>query len=242
MTTILAIDTATNTNTVSICRAEDDAPETMTLLAETIVDCNRLHAERLIGTIDWILQEAGCTPDMLDGLAVSIGPGSFTGLRIGVSTMKGLAFAYQLPLMGVPTLDAMSHLVSLRDGLLCTLLDARMKEVFGAAYQYVGGNREKCLNDTVCPVDDYLDQLPEAIESPIFIGDGAVLYRDAITARYPAALFASNLHNVPRASAIAREAFIRLAAGEVADAALVAPVYLRKSQAEINAARKTVKL
>lgn len=239
MSTILAADTSTTVNTVALCRRILDssgAPE-MVLLAETVVECRRLHSERLLATVEWVLREAGVDLDAVDMLAISIGPGSFTGLRIGAATWKGLAFGLQKPLVGVPTLDAMTQMILCESGLVCPLLDARMKEVFGAVYRFEAGRREKVEPERACAIETLLE-LPvfssgfEGI-SPLFLGDGARLYRERILTALPAARFAPGPLSVPRASAVAAEAFARLDAGDYGDAALVAPVYLRQSQAEI---------
>ena len=225
---ILAADTSTAINTVAVC--EDDR-----ILAETVVACARAHAERLLPTVDWVLDEAGLTLDDLDALAIAIGPGSFTGLRIGAATWKGLAFAKELPLVAVPTLDAMTRLGVFRDAVVCPLLDAKMKEVYGAVYRFDQGRREKLTADRVCPVEDILEGLEGEV---MVLGDGAAVYEDRIRAVLPDASFVAPGCSVPRASAVAAEAMALIEQGINSDAALVSPVYLRKSQAEELRARK----
>ncbi len=232
MNVILAADTATTINTVALCT------ETA-ILAETTVDCHRLHSERLLSTVDWVLGEAGKDLGHVTALAISNGPGSFTGLRIGAATWKGLALANDLPLVAVPTLDAMTRPGAWHQGLVCPMIDARMKEVFGAWYRFENGARTKLTEDRVCPVEDLLEDRPGDPDEPCFLlGDGAAVYRDRIAAHSPGVLFAPVPGNVPRASAVAAEAFALLAAGTPTDARLVAPVYLRKSQAEVNRERR----
>lgn len=219
---ILAADTSTTINTVAVC--EDGR-----ILAETTVECGRKHTERLLETVNWVLGEAEKALDSLDALAVSVGPGSFTGLRVGIATFKGLAAGTGLPLAGVPTLDAMTRLVPLWDGIVCPLLDAKMGEVFGARYVLREGQREKLTDDMVCPVEEFLEGLSG---SACFLGDGAELYRERIEAACPRAVFAPPICAVPRAAAVASEAEILLTANPRPDAAAVVPVYLRESQAE----------
>jgi tRNA threonylcarbamoyladenosine biosynthesis protein TsaB len=235
---ILAADTSTSINTVALCDDER-------IVAETIVDCGRLHSERLLATVDWVLAEAGIGIDQVDALAISIGPGSFTGVRVGVATWKGLALGKNLPLVPVPTLDAMTRLGAFSNGLVCPLLDARMKEVFGAVYRFASATRTKLSEDLVCPIDALLDRLlpsdgngGDGTAPAIFLGDGATLYRESILSRFPNAVFVSGVCGVPRASAVAAEACTRIAQGVCADPALVTPVYLRESQAEQNRARR----
>ena len=225
---ILAADTSTSINTVAVC---DDGR----VLAEIIVECGRSHSERLIDTVDWVLAEAGLKIEDMDALAISVGPGSFTGVRVGVATWKGLALGARLPLAPVPTLDAMTRLGAFREGLLCPLLDARMREVFGAVYRFTNGRREKLTPDRVCPVDSLLDEIDG---DAVFLGNGVELYRERILERRPGAAFAPAICSVPRASAVAAEARALIEQGVCTDAALVSPVYLRKSQAEMNRARR----
>lgn len=231
MPVILAAETSTAINSVALLR--DDA-----LLAEITVDARRLHSERLLPMVDGLLAEAGLTLRDVELLAVSTGPGSFTGLRIGAATWKGLALANNLPLIGVPTLDAMTHLGGGPARYLATVLDARMKEVFAAVYDLKGGVRTKVVTDRACAVDALLDEMdalgdPQGAEMS-FLGDGATLYRDAIFARFPQARVVAPALGAPRASAVALEALLLRALGVCEDGALVSPVYLRKSQAEIN--------
>lgn len=230
MPLILATDTSTSVNSVALCRGDS-------LLAEVGVESGRRHAERLIATVDWVLAEAGIPLAEVEVLAVATGPGSFTGLRIGTATFKGLALAAQKPLVAVPTLAALSRLAPGWQGAVCTLLDARMQEVYAAAYRWHAGVRHEVFPPCVVPVEDALAGLPR--DEPVyFLGDGAVLYRDALAAWPGNAVYAPGVWTGARASAVALEAEALLAAGASTDAAAVAPVYLRASQAEQNRASK----
>lgn len=233
---VLAADTSTSFNTVALCRDQH-------LLAETVVDAGRKHSERLLETTEWILAEAGMALEDVDLLAISIGPGSFTGLRIGAATWKGLALGAQRPLAAVPTLDAMTRLGAFREGIVCPLLDAKMGEVFGALYRFEGGRRTKVSEDRAGPVEQLLEsveQLDESVEGETtFLGDGAILYRERILARVPDAIFAAAPFSTPRASAVAMEALERVRQGGSTEAADVSPCYLRKSQAEELLAKTT---
>lgn len=222
---ILAADTTTAINTVAVC-------DSGRLLAETVVHCGRAHSERLLTTVDWVMAEAGLAIGDLDMLAISVGPGSFTGLRVGVATWKGLAAGAKLPLAPVPTLDALARLGAVHDGLVCPVLDAKMGEVFGAVYRFEGGQRAKLTGDRVCVVEDLVAGLTGGVR---FLGDGAQRYRERIEAVVPEAESVAEPWAVPRASAVALEALALLEQGAcTTDPAAVAAVYLRKSQAEIN--------
>ncbi len=219
---ILAADTSSAVLSVAI------TDETH-VLAETYVECGRAHSERLMGTIEWVLGEARVMLADVEGFGVSVGPGSFTGLRIGVAALKGLALAGKRPLIGVPTLPVLARAANIHNGLVCPLLDARMKEVFGAVYSYTAGIRREVVPMQAVPIETILEQSPM---DALFIGAGAHQYANAIRAAYPeAAIGDSNLDH-PRAGAVAAEALAELATGVQFDAATVAPLYLRGSQAE----------
>lgn len=219
---ILAADTSSPV--LSVALADDSR-----LLAETYVECGRAHSERLLATVDWVMTEAGRSLQDVEAYAVSVGPGSFTGLRIGVAALKGLALAQARPLIGIPTLPVLARAAGMRDGSVCPLLDARMKEVFGAVYSYTLGNRSEVVPMQAVPIESILQQAPP---ETLFIGAGAHEYADAIRATYPDAAFGHSGLNHPRAAAVAAEAIAALAAGAESDAASVAPIYLRGSQAE----------
>lgn len=219
---ILAADTSSPVLSVAL------ADETR-LLAETYVECGRAHSERLLATIDWVLNQSGHTLQDVDAYAISIGPGSFTGLRIGVAALKGLALAHTRPLIGIPTLPALARAAGIRNGAVCPLLDARMGEVFGAVYSYTSGNRSEVVPMQAAPIKTLLEHTSA---ETLFIGAGAHLYADQIRSAFPDAAFGGPSLNHPRAGAIVEEALADLAAGAPADAATVAPIYLRGSQAE----------
>ena len=227
---VLAADTSTSYLTVAVCDENG-------IRAETNVQCGRAHSERLIETTQWVIEQAGLTLTDIEALAISIGPGSFTGVRVGVATWKGLAFAANKPLVGVPTLDAMTNLLAVSDGLICPMIDARMQEVFTAQYQFRNGIREKCTPEMVCPVEDILNEG----EGPLYLlGDGAMVYRDRILSCAREVIFVAPPCDRPRASSVAFEAMNLMESGVETDPMNVVPVYLRQSQAEINRAKRLV--
>lgn len=232
MSVVLAAETSTAINSVALLRGD-------ALLAEAVIDGRRLHSERLLPTVDWLLGEAGLALRDIELLAVSTGPGSFTGLRIGAATWKGLALANDLPLVAVPTLDAMTRLCPCAPAShLAVVLDARMKEVFAAVYRFEGGRRIKVIDDVACSIELLLERiagLDSFSENGLtLMGDGADCYRGTIAQQFPQAAIAAPAQSAPRASAVALEALALQTAGACTDAARVSPVYLRKSQAEIN--------
>ena len=221
---ILAADTGTAINTVAIT----DGPH---VLGEVTIQCGRAHSERLLETVEWLLAETALSLKDLDALAIARGPGSFTGLRIGIATLKGLAMGAGLPLVGVSTLDALAREGALYDGTVCPMVDARMGEVFGAIYRFDGGQRS-CLKEAmVGSVEDVM----AGLEGPVCcFGDGADAYAERVcaTMTHDSARHISGV--TPRASHVAAEGQALLERGASGDPAEVTPVYLRKSQAEVN--------
>jgi len=178
--------------------------------------------------IDQALALAGCELAAIEGIMVSAGPGSFTGLRIGLATAKGLAHAQPRRLFAVSTLEALAW--QQPEGIVVPLLDARRAQVYAAIYRRTLGGLEPLLSPTALPLAELL-QSPLLQAEPVrFVGEGARLYRDQIVASQPHALFANPVHNWPRASSLA---LVALALGRPpVGVAELSPMYIRASQAE----------
>jgi tRNA threonylcarbamoyladenosine biosynthesis protein TsaB len=223
---ILGIDTSTSCGSVGLI--EDD-----TVIAEYLLDIPVTHSERLLRSIEYVLRQAGCSTEDLDGWAISLGPGSFTGLRIGVSTIKGLAFATQKPVAGVPTLDALAFNITPTPYLICPILDARKGEVYTGFYRYEEGNNLKRISvyQAISPED-----LTSKIEErTIFLGNGVKTYGDYLRNAVPAlATFVPVSLNLPHGSIVARLGLERLHRNEVLDLSTFTPIYVRASEAEIK--------
>jgi len=219
---ILATDTSTDTLTVAVCDAH-------AVLAEIVVHAPRTHSERLLRTADNLLAQAGLSLAEVDALAVGIGPGSFTGLRIGIAAWKGLALGTGLPLVGVPSLDALAGVHAEAERPVCPVLDARMGEVFYSIHDPGAQGMSPRFGPAVGPVSELIAR----VNGPVLLaGDGAIRYREELSAGLPEARFAPPLQDHARAAAVALEGLRLLEAGESGDAGAVRPVYLRKSQAE----------
>jgi tRNA threonylcarbamoyladenosine biosynthesis protein TsaB len=222
---ILAVDTATKSCSVAIIEAGSLCAELTTLRDQT-------HSKHLMELIHNGLGMSGIGAAELDGLAVVIGPGSFTGLRIGVSTVKGLAHALDKPVVGISSLDALAWQCADRSYLICALLDARKGEVYSATYRY--------SDDTLTPKSPEKASAPEAaleeIKEPcVFIGSGALLYRRNISALLgDLAHFVPENQNIIRASSVAFLSMERFKTHDTVAVADLAPRYIRKSDAELN--------
>jgi tRNA threonylcarbamoyladenosine biosynthesis protein TsaB len=178
-----------------------------------------------MGAVDRLLTDAGWTVRDLEGLAVSVGPGSFTGLRIGLSTVKGLAFALAVPIAAVPSLDAMATLLPFAALPVCPVLDARKREVYASLYRWDGaGMRREWEYLALAPAD-----LARRLDEPvILIGDAA----DQIDSPY-----AQRIRPPRRGPSPAAVGFLghqRLVMGDTIAAADLVPIYLRPSEAELK--------
>lgn len=201
-------------------------------LCEYSLNSAQTHSQRLLLAIDRLLQESETKWQDIDGLAISIGPGSFTGLRIGLSTAKGIAMAANIPMIGVPSPDGLAGQFTFQPLPVCAIIDARKKEVYAAFYQCRTGTAPLRTSDFLALPPAELAAL---ITTPtILVGDGATLYQDLFrdTLGELALMPPATLH-FPRAASIGLLAQNLFSKGEFVDPATVAPLYVRKSDAEI---------
>jgi tRNA threonylcarbamoyladenosine biosynthesis protein TsaB len=223
---ILGVDTSAQTGSVAVL--EDD-----TVLAGVSVTSSRTHAKRLMYAVDATLEMAGLKIAECDGFAVTTGPGSFTGLRIGVSTVKGLGVATKKPVTGVSTLDVLAYQFPLFPYVICPVLDARKGQIYTALYECVGYMKwKKVIEDCVAEPGQWLKQIQHAC---LFVGDGALVYGELIRETLGSlAYFAPPYLNTVRASVVAYMGMRKILDGQIADIARLVPHYIRKSDAEIK--------
>ena len=223
---VLGIDTSTPCGSVGLI--QDDW-----IISEYLLNVSITHSERLLGAIDLVLRESGCAIGDLDGWAISVGPGSFTGLRIGVSTVKGLAFATQKPVAGASTLDVLASQISPTPYLICPIIDARKREVYAAFYRYgAGGVLERQSKYEAVGPEELAGRIKERT---IFVGDGVKAYGDLLRSCLPIwATFPTAPLHVPHGTAVARLGLERLRKGEHLDLTTFIPLYIRPSEAEMK--------
>jgi tRNA threonylcarbamoyladenosine biosynthesis protein TsaB len=223
---ILAVDTSTQTGSVAVLEAD-------TLLAEVAVTSKETHGKRLMPAIDDTLKMAGLTIEDCEGFAVTIGPGSFTGLRIGVSTVKGLGFATKKPVTGVSTLDALAYQFPLFPDTVCPVLDARKGQIYAALYACVGHMKWK--RESEASAAEPRQWLKKIQRTCLFVGDGALIYRELIRENLGSlALFAPPYLNRVRASVVAYIGMQQILDDEIVDVGNLVPHYIRRSDAEIK--------
>ena len=228
---ILAVDTSSHACSVAL--AEDGF-----LKYEYTADHGKTHAVRLSGMIDAVFADTGIKAVDIDAFAVTAGPGSFTGLRIGISTVKGLAFAAERPVVSVSTLDVLANQSSGVDIPICPFIDARKKEIYTALYrQRRDGHFETLVPPAAARPADFLAEIGQSgfgAEAGIyFLGSGTALYADLIVGQFgDNAVLAPREYNLIRASTLARLAFDRYQeSGGITPHELV-PYYIRRSDAQ----------
>lgn len=213
---VLAVDTTSARESVALVEGGE-------VRGEVRLRTSDGHSQRLLPAIEFLLRAGGLRAADVEGFAVAVGPGSFTGLRVGLSTVQGLALAAGRPCLGLSALDALAALVVGEAPTLVALVDgARAEQVFGALYDA----EARLLHE---PRAETIDALLTRVSGPaVFVGDGAVRHRDAIRARHPEARFAKG--ELYLAGMLGRMAEPRLAAGEGVPPGALRPLYLRAAE------------
>lgn len=223
---ILAVETSTMLGGVAVM------DESGGLILESRLNVKIAHSERLMTEIDHALKQAGMKISEIDVFGIAIGPGSFTGLRIGLSTVKGFSYATGKPIVSVPTLEAFAWNFPYSPYPVCTMFDARKKEVYAAVFRWRDGGFEKIVNERSVKPSDLL----KALEGPvIFAGEGALLYRQAIIEIVGGnALFPPPQCMVPSPSNVAYLGLKKAMGGDFSEPVSLVPFYIRKSEAELK--------
>ncbi len=204
------------------------------LIAEQVLNIELTYSERLLPAIHRVLADAGLTMADLGGLAVAIGPGSFTGLRIGLSTAKGLTVASGIPLVGVRTLRALAWGLPFCRHPICPILDARKGEVYCALFRWDGANLVQMMEDAAMPPRALADRITGPT---VFLGDGVAAYGEVLAEVLGArTIFPPPPFRGARPAAVAALGRERLQSGEQDDPAALTPRYLRPSEAELKRA------
>lgn len=209
------------------------------LIAEYRLNVPTRHAERIMVSIDHLLKQSLTKLSDLDAIAVSVGPGSFTGLRVGLATAKGLAVGANLPLVLVPTLETMAAAFPYAHPLIAPFVDAHKGEVYTALFDAKKENLERLQDDRAIIPETALEEIllvSEEMKRPvIFTGDGIRKYRDLIQNKMgEQACFPPRAFRFSSAAQVAELAFERFLKGEVTPPDLANPVYLRASTAELK--------
>jgi len=221
---ILAIDTSTPSGSIALL--EDDQ-----LIAELTTCIQKTHAERLLPSIKTLLDNIGTKLEDIDGFALAIGPGSFTGLRIGLSTIKGLAWSLNKKVAGISTLEALAMNLPYSDKPVCPMLDARKKEVYAAVYKCNNNLPECIMPDTALSPDNLINKIKEPT---IFLGDGIKVYGSLIKnmLKDTAVIAPVHLWQI-KASSVGLLAWEKFRNGNIDSPENIRLNYLRPSEAEL---------
>lgn len=216
---VLAVESSAVAASVAVKKDEQ-------LLAEMTINRGNTHSENLLPMVETLLNKLNLTVDDVDLFAVSVGPGSFTGVRIGVATVKGLAFGKGKPCAGVSTLEALAENLSfLPDALICPVMNARRNQVYTALFR----GKDRLLQDSALSVAE-LDQILSAYPEPVwFVGDGYDLVTSQISHSFVPLPQRLQLQSAASVAAVALRAAKE---GKTTNDASLSPVYLRPSQAE----------
>ena len=150
------------------------------IVAEYSTNFKKTHSQTLLPMLDEIVKMVDFQLEEVDAIAVSNGPGSFTGLRIGSATAKGLALALKKPIVAVPTLEGLAYNVYGTDRLICPIMDAKRQQVYTAVYEYVENRLHVCMEQKAMSVVELLDSLKEMNRKVLFLGDGVEVYKDKV--------------------------------------------------------------
>jgi tRNA threonylcarbamoyladenosine biosynthesis protein TsaB len=240
---VVGIDTATSTASVALIEDGRLISEIIHPAHASVGNANRVnnrgnHAETILPLLETLFAGSEVSLRDIHGLALSIGPGSFTGLRIGLSTVKGLAYGWRLPVVGVSTLLAHAARVTDYNGLICALLDARKSEVYAALFEKTDCVFKRLTQDTVSSIADAVTRVGnlQAGAPCLFVGVGAHIHRRLLLDLPGARVLseATQLSSPTVAAAVARLSERQFRSNEVEDLGALTPVYIRPPEAEFK--------
>lgn len=203
------------------------------IIAEFTVNNKQTHSQTLLPMIEKVVDMSGIELEQIDAIAIAAGPGSFTGLRIGSATAKGIGLALKKPVVSVPTLEGLAYRVSVFDGIICPIMDARRNQVYTGIYKMYKGNLVCLSEQKAVDIHEIMEELEKYDEKVIFLGDGVEVQRETIEKEFKKEYCFAPIHlSKQSAAAVAVLGDIYFNQGKAEDAAEHKPIYLRKSQAE----------
>lgn len=223
---ILGLDSSGLVASVAI--VEDD-----NLRGEFTMNYKKTHSQTLLPMLDEVVKMIELDLNTIDAIAVSGGPGSFTGLRIGSATAKGLGLALDKPLIHIPTVDALAYNLYGHKDMICPLMDARRSQTYTGLYQFEGETMQIIRAQCVVGIDEIITQVNELGRPVVFLGDGVPVFAEYIEANCKVAFSFAPAHvNKQRAAAVAALGELYYKEGKIETAEEHRPDYLRLSQAE----------
>ncbi|GAB6169268.1 tRNA (adenosine(37)-N6)-threonylcarbamoyltransferase complex dimerization subunit type 1 TsaB [Clostridium carnis] len=227
---VLSIDSSSQVATAALLNNDG-------LIGEYTLNHKREHSVLIMDMIEMLLKDNNLDIDNIDGFVVSKGPGSFTGLRIGMATVKGLSFGSNKPYISISSLDALAYPLVNFDGIICPVMDALRDSVYTCFYKNDNGNLKAITEYSALDLCDLVEELKKLGEKVIFTGDGLIKYKNYLKENLPNACFAPNHLSVVRASSLG-ELGLNLLSNGIYDDTNSAPLYLKKPQAERELERK----
>lgn len=203
-----------------------------TLLAESYQNTGLTHSQTLMSMAQDLLQNCHKTVQDVTAVAVAAGPGSFTGVRIGVAAAKGFGWGAQIPVYGVSTLESMARAAGIPDGLVCACMDARRAQVYNAIFRVTDGVFSRVCQDRAIALEELKPELEQLHEPVFLVGDGAKLCYNTLSKQVPGLCLMPEHRLHQRASGVALAAVRAIAEGAAGDGGALQPNYLRLSQAE----------
>lgn len=228
---ILAIDTSATAASAALCDENK-------IIGEFFINTKLTHSRTLMPMVESLLANTNVQTSDITAVAVNCGPGSFTGVRIGVAAAKGLAFADDLPCIEVSTLESLAYNVQSANGIICPVMDARCSQVYNALFKCDGVKPERLCEDRALSIAELSDELKGYNERIILVGDGAELCDNTMKELLPNVELAPMTVRFQRASSTALIALEKFNNNEVLSAAEIMPMYLRLPQAQRELKKK----
>ena len=222
---ILAVDTSATS--ASVCVAQENK-----IIGEFSINTSLTHSQTLVPMIEQVSEKTGISLDNIDAIAVNAGPGSFTGVRIGVAAVKGIAFSRNIPCVSVSTLESMAYNMLDSECIVCAVMDARCSQVYNALFKVSNGKVERLIEDRALSLADLKLDLQKFSEKIILVGDGAEITFNYLENSLQNVFLASVNNRIQKASSIACVAFEKIKNDETISASELMPVYLRLPQAQ----------
>ncbi|EOR21342.1 MULTISPECIES: tRNA (adenosine(37)-N6)-threonylcarbamoyltransferase complex dimerization subunit type 1 TsaB [Clostridium] len=221
---VLSIDSASKVATAALLDENN-------LIAEYTINNKMEHSTLIMDMVDKLLSDSNLSIDDIDGFIVSKGPGSFTGLRIGMATVKGLSFGANKPYVSISSLDALAYSLVSFDGIICPVMDALRDSVYTCLYKGNNGKLEKLIDYSALELDDLIKILKDKNEKVMFTGDGLIKHKDYLSTNLNNSFFAPNHLSIIRASSLG-DLGIKLLLDNKCDELNSSPFYLKKPQAQ----------
>lgn len=222
---ILAVDTSSKTASAALLKDEN-------VIGEYFSDTGFQHSRTLMPMIESLLRCSEISPEEIELYAVTVGPGSFTGVRIGVAAVKGMAFAGNKPCVEISPLETMAMNVPNFDGIVCPTMDARCNQVYNGLFERNGNENKRLCPDRALKIDELIDELKSYNKKVCFLGDGATLCAGQAEQNQIEYIIPQNNILYPKASSVGLIGLEKYKKGEYVTAETLAPLYLRAPQAE----------